>query len=151
MGGGHRAPGEGHGHHQGPGLGPRHPVLHCPGINIIFLGIYTSNIFQWSSLGTWGESGETADPSALAPSNGLLGVGDTWGRVRLYSSPACQPRSLCHTYTGHSSQVTQHQLRYIEWKGVQIYDFQKATFSTLFKLYIAGLGVLIPKRYHMLG
>ena len=65
----------------------------------------TSNIFQWSSLGTWGESGETADPSALAPSNGLLGVGDTWGRVRLYSSPACQPRSLCHTYTGHSSQV----------------------------------------------
>ena len=46
---------------------------------------------------------------------------------------------------------TQRQLRYIEWKGVKIYDFQKATFSTLFKLYIAGLGVLIPKRYHMLG
>ena len=69
------------------------------------LVIYSTNIFQWSSLGTWGESGETADPSALAPSNGLLGVGDTWGRVRLYSSPACQPRSLCHTYTGHSSQV----------------------------------------------
>ena len=45
----------------------------------------------------------------------------------------------------------QRQLRYIEWKGVKIYDFQKATFSTLFKLYIAGLGVLIPKRYHMLG
>ena len=42
-------------------------------------------------------------------------------------------------------------LRYIEWKGVKIYDFQKFTFSTLFKLYIAGLGVLIPKRYHMLG
>ena len=47
--------------------------------------------------------------------------------------------------------LPQRQLRYIEWKGVQIYDFQKATFSTLFKLYIAGLGVLIPKRYHMLG
>ena len=45
----------------------------------------------------------------------------------------------------------QHQLRYIEWKEVKIYDFQKVTFSTLFKLHIAGLGVLIPKRYHMLG
>ena len=36
--------------------------------------------------------------------------------------------------------LTQHQFRYIEGKGVKIYDFQKATFSTL---YIAGLGVLI--------
>ena len=44
---------------------------------------------------------------------------------------------------------THPHLRYIEWKGVKIYDFQKYTFSTLFKLYIAGLGVLIPKRYHM--
>ena len=45
----------------------------------------------------------------------------------------------------------QRQLRYIEWKGVKIYDFQKVTFSTLFKLYIAGLGVLISKSYHMWG
>ena len=44
--------------------------------------------------------------------------------------------------------VLQHP---VEWKGGKIYDFQKVTFSTLFKLYIAGLGVLIPKRYHMLG
>ena len=48
-------------------------------------------------------------------------------------------------------ELAQRQLRYIEWKGVKIYDFQKVTFSTLFKLHIAGLGVLIPKRYHMLG
>ena len=47
--------------------------------------------------------------------------------------------------------VTQRQLRYIEWMGVKIYDFQKVQISTLFKLYNAGLGVLIPKRYHMLG
>ena len=45
----------------------------------------------------------------------------------------------------------QRQLRYIEWMGVEIYDFQKVTISTLFKLYNAGLGVLIPKRYHMWG
>ena len=38
---------------------------------------------------------------------------------------------------------SQRQLRYIEWKGVKIYDFQKITFSNFFKLYIAGLGVLI--------
>ena len=58
-----------------------------------------------------------------------------------------------YTLTWHSHldylKETQRQLRYIEWKGVKIYDFQKFTFSTLFKLYIAGLGVLIPKRYHM--
>ena len=46
---------------------------------------------------------------------------------------------------------THRQLRYIEWMGVKIHDFKKVIFSTLFKLYIAGLGVLIPKRYHMLG
>ena len=27
------------------------------------------------------------------------------GRVRLHSFPACQPKSLSHTYTGHSGQV----------------------------------------------
>ena len=50
-------------------------------------------------------------------------------------------------YTLTSGIVLQNPL-YIEWKGVKIYDFQKVTFSTLFKLHIAGLGVLIPKRYH---
>ena len=43
------------------------------------------------------------------------------------------------------------RFRGIECKGVKIYDVQKVTFSTLFKLYIAELGVLISKRYHMLG
>ena len=46
---------------------------------------------------------------------------------------------------------SQRQLRYIEWKGVKIHDLQNVTFSILFKLYIARLGVLITKRYHMLG
>ena len=46
---------------------------------------------------------------------------------------------------------SQRQLRYIEWKEVKIYDFQKVTMSTLFKLYNAGPGVLLPKRYHMWG
>ena len=65
-------------------------------------------VVQWSSLGLWGETPDTADPShvSLTRSRELVGVGDTWGRVKLFSNPACQPRSLCHTYTGHSSQVT---------------------------------------------
>ena len=49
---------------------------------------------------------------------------------------------LCYT-------LPHRRFRGIEWNGVKIYDLQKVTFSTLFKLYIAGLGVLIPKRYHM--
>ena len=49
---------------------------------------------------------------------------------------------FCHSH---------RRFRGIECKGVKIYDLQKVTFSTLFKLYIAGLGVLISKRYHMLG
>ena len=61
----------------------------------------------------------------------------------------CQRGVPCLHTTSRA--VPQRQLRYIEWKGVKIYDFQKITFSTLFKLHIAGLGVLIPKRYHMLG
>jgi len=65
-------------------------------------------VVQWSSLGLWGETPDTADPShvSLTRSRELVGVGDTWGRVKLFSNPACQPRSLCHTYTGHSSQVS---------------------------------------------
>ena len=47
--------------------------------------------------------------------------------------------------------LRERQLRYIEWMGVKIYDFQKITISTLSKLYNAGLGVLISKRYHMWG
>ena len=54
-----------------------------------------------------------------------------------------QPGPIAALYSTH------RRFRGIELKGVKIYDLQKVTFSTLFKLYIAGLGVLIPKRYHM--
>ena len=66
---------------------------------------------QWSSLGVWGETADSPDPSTAAVSRNreVLGVGDTWGRVRLFSCPASQPKTLCHTYTGHSSQVSRVQ------------------------------------------
>ena len=51
----------------------------------------------------------------------------------------------------HSAADTHRPFRGIELKGEKNYDLQKVTFSTLFKLYIAGLGVLIEKMYHMLG
>ena len=67
----------------------------------------TNCVIQWSTLGTWGETSDTADPTTAAASRSqeLVAVGDNWGRIKLYSSPACQPRTLCHSYTGHSSQV----------------------------------------------
>ena len=44
-------------------------------------------------------------------------------------------------YCGQYDGLEPHRrFRGIEWKGVKIYDLQKVTFSTLFKLYIAGLG-----------
>ena len=46
----------------------------------------------------------------------------------------------------HSTAYTHWPFRGIELKGEKIYDLQKVTFYTLFKLYIAGLGVLISKR-----
>ena len=67
-------------------------------------------------------------------------------RVDIYHSHMCACDWLASCQAGPHP-----HLRYIEWKGEKVYDFQKVTFSTLFKLYIAGLGVLIQKRYHMLG
>ena len=59
--------------------------------------------------------------------------------------------SYCEAQARVRQGKAQRQLRYIEWMGVKIYDFQKITISTLSKLYNAGLGVLISKRYHMWG
>ena len=70
--------------------------------------------------------------------------------VMVWSCPFISPQSIL-LLLSEPGKESQRQLRYIEWMGVEIYDFQKVTISTLFKLYNAGLGVLIPKRYHMWG
>ena len=62
----------------------------------------------------------SVDIAANDSSSPLLAVGDTWGRVRLYSSPASQPRTLGHTYTGHSSQVQGH---YSDLRDIPEYCF----------------------------
>ena len=46
----------------------------------------------------------------------------------------------------HSAADTHRPFRGIELKGEKIYDLKKGSFSTLFKLFIAGLGVLIEKK-----
>merc|ERR1712111_128032 len=62
---------------------------------------------DWAS-GDCGETNDSADPrtASLSRSHDVLVVGDSWAKVKLYSSPACQPRSLNHSYTGHSSQIS---------------------------------------------
>jgi len=63
---------------------------------------------SWGALGVWGETAESAEVGCGARSRDgqLLASGDGLGRVRLHSFPACQPKSLAHTYTGHSGQVS---------------------------------------------
>lgn len=65
-------------------------------------------VVSWTSLGIWGETLESPDVVTASGSRNkeLLASGDNSGRIRLYSYPVTQPKSLCHTYTGHSSQVT---------------------------------------------
>ena len=46
---------------------------------------------------------------------------------------------------------THRRFRGIECRVLKICDFKKVILSLFFKHNIAGLGVLIPKRYHMLG
>ena len=63
---------------------------------------------SWGTLGVWGESGESPDIWSTARNTHLelLAAGDSVGKVRLYSFPASQPKSLYHTSPGHSSCVT---------------------------------------------
>ena len=51
----------------------------------------------------------------------------------------------------HFKSLTHRQFRGIESRVLKICDFKKVIFSPFFKHNITGFGVLIPKRYHMLG
>ncbi|KAI0213314.1 Echinoderm microtubule-associated protein-like 1 [Lamellibrachia satsuma] len=58
--------------------------------------------------GVWPEGADGTDVNACCRSNqqNLVASADDFGKVNLYSYPACQPRSQSHTYSGHSSHVT---------------------------------------------
>ncbi|XP_065343773.1 echinoderm microtubule-associated protein-like 2 isoform X3 [Cloeon dipterum] len=63
---------------------------------------------NFSTLGVWPEGADGTDVNSCERSHSgkLLATADDFGKVKLYAYPACQPRSLCHTYGGHSSHVT---------------------------------------------
>lgn len=62
----------------------------------------------FQTLGVWPENADGTDVNTVARSGDrkLVASGDDWGKVKLYSYPAAQPKSLAHVYGGHSSHVT---------------------------------------------
>ncbi|XP_026809328.1 echinoderm microtubule-associated protein-like 2 isoform X3 [Rhopalosiphum maidis] len=72
--------------------------------------VWASNscVLTFSSIGIWPEGADGTDVNACERSNGskLMATGDDFGKVKLYSYPVKQPKSLCHVYGGHSSHVT---------------------------------------------
>ncbi|XP_066583387.1 echinoderm microtubule-associated protein-like 2 isoform X3 [Prorops nasuta] len=65
-------------------------------------------VISFETIGIWPEGADGTDINNCArSSNGkLLATGDDFGKVKLFSYPACQPKSLFHAYGGHSSHVT---------------------------------------------
>jgi len=60
------------------------------------------------SIGIWPENVDGTDVNACDRTHDkkLIATGDDFGKVKLYSFPVTQPKSLCHTYGGHSSHVS---------------------------------------------
>ncbi|CAH1792966.1 unnamed protein product [Owenia fusiformis] len=62
----------------------------------------------FSVCGIWPEGADGTDVNGCARSNKhhLLASADDFGKVKLFRYPACQTKSACHIYGGHSSHVT---------------------------------------------
>nr|XP_050856764.1 echinoderm microtubule-associated protein-like 2 isoform X8 [Vespula vulgaris] len=65
-------------------------------------------IISFETIGIWPEGADGTDINNCSRSGDgkLLATGDDFGKVKLFSHPACQPKSLYHSYGGHSSHVT---------------------------------------------
>ncbi|XP_046384237.1 echinoderm microtubule-associated protein-like 2 isoform X2 [Ischnura elegans] len=63
---------------------------------------------SFGTIGVWPEGADGTDINNCDRSHdgSLMATADDFGKVKLYSYPVCQPKSLCHTYGGHSSHVT---------------------------------------------
>lgn len=63
---------------------------------------------SFSTFGVWPEGADGTDINSCCASHSqkLIATGDDSGRVNLYGYPACHPKSLHHSYAGHSSHVT---------------------------------------------
>ncbi|PRD20562.1 UNVERIFIED_CONTAM: Eml2 [Trichonephila clavipes] len=58
--------------------------------------------------GIWPENADGSDVNTCSRSHNqkLVATGDDFGKVNIYSYPACQPKAPHHSYGGHSSHVT---------------------------------------------
>ncbi|XP_059086390.1 echinoderm microtubule-associated protein-like 1 isoform X5 [Tigriopus californicus] len=65
-------------------------------------------ILSFNTIGVWPETLDGTDLNTCAKSHNqkFLATGDDFGKIKLYSYPATQPKSLHHTVGGHSSHVT---------------------------------------------
>ncbi|XP_060823418.1 echinoderm microtubule-associated protein-like 2 isoform X11 [Bombus pascuorum] len=65
-------------------------------------------VISFETIGIWPEGADGTDVNNCTRSGDskLLATGDDFGKVKLFTYPACQPKSLCHAYGGHSSHVT---------------------------------------------
>ncbi|XP_069695137.1 echinoderm microtubule-associated protein-like 2 isoform X3 [Periplaneta americana] len=63
---------------------------------------------SFNTIGIWPEGADGTDVNHCERSHdgNLMATADDFGKVKLYSYPVVQPKSLCHTYGGHSSHVT---------------------------------------------
>ena len=73
------------------------------------LEFYTHNsVFGFNVFGIWPENfdGPNVNSCDRSHSCKLLITGDDLGRLNLFSYPACQPKCLHYSYTGHSYGVS---------------------------------------------
>eukprot|EP00095_Tigriopus_kingsejongensis_P006549 maker-scaffold515_size150689-snap-gene-0.35 protein:Tk06549 transcript:maker-scaffold515_size150689-snap-gene-0.35-mRNA-1 annotation:"echinoderm microtubule-associated 2 isoform x3" len=65
-------------------------------------------ILNFNTIGVWPETLDGTDLNTCARSHNqkFLATGDDFGKIKLYTFPATQPKSLHHTVGGHSSHVT---------------------------------------------
>ncbi|CAH0560977.1 unnamed protein product [Brassicogethes aeneus] len=79
-------------------------------------------ILTFTTIGIWPENADGTDVNACDRSNNkhLLVAGDDFGKIKLFGYPTIQPRSLCHTYGGHSSHVTSVRFLYDDTRLISI-------------------------------
>uniref|UniRef100_A0A8C7INE3 EMAP like 2 n=1 Tax=Oncorhynchus kisutch TaxID=8019 RepID=A0A8C7INE3_ONCKI len=65
-------------------------------------------VLGFSVFGVWPDGADGTDINAVCRSHdsSLLASADDFGKVHLFSNPCSQPRAPSHTYSGHSSHVT---------------------------------------------
>ncbi|XP_071212923.1 echinoderm microtubule-associated protein-like 2 isoform X3 [Salvelinus alpinus] len=65
-------------------------------------------VLGFSVFGVWPDGADGTDINAVCKSHdsSLLASADDFGKVHLFSNPCSQPRAPSHTYSGHSSHVT---------------------------------------------